>query len=81
MFACFVSGEDLVPKQAIQIQEADEARRRSDRRQRFGQWPRTIQRLTLRCTCLELAYHREDLRGDARALHPQLHVVVPHHAP
>lgn len=30
---------------------------------------------------MELADHREDFGGDHRLLHPQLHLVVPDHAP
>lgn len=75
-------GKDLVPKQTIQIQEAHETRRWRHRRQRFGHRPRTVQRLPLGGTCLELADHCEDSSGGHdRVLHPQLHLVVSHHTP
>lgn len=73
----FSPGENLVSKQTLQIQEAYETRQQHHWRQRVGQWPRTVKRLSLSGTCVELPDHREDFGGVDRVLHPQLHLMVP----
>lgn len=71
----------MVSKQALQVQEADETRRRHHRRQRVGRRPRTVERLAHGGPCVELTGHREDVSGDDGLLHPQLHLVVSDHTP
>lgn len=80
---CSPAGKDLVPEQTLQIQEADETRRqRLHRRRRSGHRPRIVERVPDGGARVELAEHRQDAGGGRGwSVHPQLHVVVPQHAP
>lgn len=77
-----LAGQNLVPEQALQVQEADEAGWGGPGGERAGQRPGTVCGLPARATRLEpQLLIREGLRRQCRLLHPQLHVVVPLGAP
>lgn len=77
-----LAGQDLVPEQALQVQEADEAGRGSSGGERAGQWPGAVWRLPAGAAWLEpQLLIRKGLRWQRGLLHPQLHVVVPLGAP
>ncbi|XP_032301745.1 homeobox protein DLX-1 isoform X2 [Coturnix japonica] len=72
------TGEDLVPEQALQIQEADEAGRGGTGERSPEQRPGPVRRLSPGARRVEhLLRLREGVLGQRRHLHPQLHVVVP----
>ncbi|XP_074857413.1 homeobox protein DLX-1 isoform X2 [Carettochelys insculpta] len=76
------TGEDLVPEQALQIQEAHEAGRGRSGERRSGERPGALGRLAPGPARVE--HHLglgEELRGRPGHLHPQLHVVVPGRPP
>lgn len=77
-----LAGKNLVPEQALQVQEADEAGWGGSGGERAGQRPGTVCRLPTRASRLEpQLLIREGLRRQRRLLHPQLHIVVPLGAP
>lgn len=78
----FFAGQDMVPEQTLQVQEADEARRGRPGGQRAGEWPGLVRGLPAGTARLEselLVW--EELREQRRLLRPQLHVLVPFSAP
>ncbi|XP_075841023.1 homeobox protein DLX-1 isoform X2 [Microtus pennsylvanicus] len=75
-------GQDMVPEQTLQVQEADEARRGSSGGQRAGEWQGLVCRLPTGATRLESELLLwEGLRQQRRLLRPQLHVLVSFSAP
>ncbi|XP_075385801.1 homeobox protein DLX-1 isoform X2 [Tenrec ecaudatus] len=75
-------GQDLVPEQALQVQEADEAGRGGAGGECSGQRPGPVRSLPTRAARLEpQLLIRKGLRQQCGFLHPQLHVVVPLGAP
>lgn len=76
------AGQDMVPEQTLQVQEADEARRGSSGGQRAGEWQGLVCRLPTGTTRLESEFLLwEGLRQQRWLLRPQLHVVVSLSAP
>lgn len=76
------AGQDMVPEQTLQVQEADEARRGSSGGQRAGEWQGLVCRLPTGATRLESELLLwEGLRQQRRLLRPQLHVLVSFSAP
>lgn len=76
------AGQDMVPEQTLQVQEADEARRGSSGGQRAGKRQGLVCRLPTGTTGLEselLIW--EGLRQQRWLLRPQLHVMVSLSAP
>lgn len=76
------AGQDMVPEQTLQVQEADEARRGSSGGQRAGERQSLVCRLPTGTTRLEsklLIW--EGLRQQRWLLRPQLHVMVSLSAP
>lgn len=77
-----LAGQDLVPEQALQVQEADEAGRGSSGGERASQRPGALCRLPAGAAWMEpQLLIRKGLRQQHGLLHPQLHVMVPLGAP
>lgn len=77
-----LAGQDMVPEQTLQVQEADEARRGSSGGQRAGEWQGLVCRLPTGATRLESELLLwEGLRQQRRLLRPQLHLLVSFSAP
>lgn len=71
------AGQDMVPEQTLQVQEADEARRGSSGGQRAGEWQGLVCRLPTGTTRLESELlFWEGLWQQRWLLRPQLHIVV-----
>lgn len=76
------AGQDMVPEQTLQVQEADEARRGSSGGQRAGEWQGLVCRFPTSTTRLESELLiREGLWQQRWLLRPQLHIVVSLSAP